>query len=506
MDKTAQKMKWTTRKREKWSPTGQLEEYFKPEFKEVMESLRLGDDNIRSIIAGEQLGDGDPGKDHISMKKLLDDAKSNLNRREYVTALACFSRFHAKLREVVKVLGEINTSLNKVHHRFLFEDLGDEHKPHIEDLEKRWEKAAAEAEAEFIKAAGPKSYLLDLYHNLTNERAKSLRTWESKYPNKVKDLKAGLNKLLEAGKKTLADILSNLKELGSLRATRKPEEYMVAAKKGLINTYNNFDKLFQSLYNGPASGKGFSLKQLVSEFKTFQPVPKEEAKQMGEQEIPAEKEKEKETMKIKTDIGPDIETNVSVPPKKGPLSHLSMPPMPTAPGGGPPSSGQVATDKRPGAVQMEDPHLPYARTSHPPFSLNQTVVPTGSEAPPAGPSPSAHQHGLDLLNKLQTPVPTGSGVVPNQLAPSIPAKPPVPSMTPEAFEQEGGHNLARVMRGDQPTMVSNTHANFFNSLQKMSDESPLLLASFISKYARKIQATDPTTAVQLLNIVKRIKG
>src|SRR6185295_3187703 len=108
MDKIAQKMKWTTRKREKWSPTGELEEFFKPEFKEVMASLRKGDDTIRSIVAGEQLGDGDPGKDPIAMKALLKSGRSNLNRREYMRCLSDISRFHSKLREMAKTLGEIN--------------------------------------------------------------------------------------------------------------------------------------------------------------------------------------------------------------------------------------------------------------------------------------------------------------------------------------------------------------------------------------------------------------
>src|SRR5574338_646579 len=180
MDKTAQKMKWTTQKREKWSPKGRLEEYFQPRFKEVMENLRQSDDSIRSIVAGEKLGDGDPGKHAISLKELLKRSKTNFNRREYMAAISDFSRFHDKLREVVKVLNNLNLNVDKVHHQFLFQDMDEENKSHI----------------------------MDLWHNLTNERGIALRKWEKQYPKKTEELKRALIALQQEGEKTVSNILS----------------------------------------------------------------------------------------------------------------------------------------------------------------------------------------------------------------------------------------------------------------------------------------------------------
>ena len=53
---------------------------------------------------------------------------------------------------------------------------------------------------------------------------------------------------------------------------------------------------------------------------------------------------------------------------------------------------------------------------------------------------------------------------------------------------------------------SSAHQNFYESLQAMSQESPLILAKYIAKYAASIQTTDPETAVNLFGIAKQIKG
>ncbi len=514
MNKIAQRMSKLRKLHEKVSPKGKLEEFFQPRFKEVMESLRQGDDSIRSIVAGEQLGDGDPGKYAISMKDLLKKTKSDFNRREYMSAISGFSKFHDKLREIAKVLNELNLNVDKVHHQFLFQDLDEEHKPHLMDLENRWKAASDARQLELRKEAG----IMDIWHNLTNDRGISLRKWEKQYPEKTKELKKSLITLQQEGDKTLAAILANLKELAALRASRNPEEYMKKAtsRSGIMGSYNNFDKLFQKAYSG-------TIQRFISDMKSFegsQKVPTKDKKEMGDQSVPVESEK----MTIKTDIGPDIKTDVSAPPTAKAPSHLSMPPAPGKPGDTEPVTVRTGPQS-----SMDDPYLPYSQTTPAPapgspISVNKTPVPSGSESisvrptPSArehgnafldarqtvAPTPSARQHGNAFLDARQTQVPAGSGVVPNQNFSSVPA--PLPSMTPEAFEQEGGHNLARVMRGETPTMISNTHANFFDSLQKMGNESPLLLASYISKYAKKIQSTDPATSIQLLNIVKRIKG
>jgi hypothetical protein len=50
------------------------------------------------------------------------------------------------------------------------------------------------------------------------------------------------------------------------------------------------------------------------------------------------------------------------------------------------------------------------------------------------------------------------------------------------------------------------HTKFYTTLESLSSESPVLLAAYIAKYARAIQATDPSTSIQLFKIAKNIKG
>jgi hypothetical protein len=88
-----------------------------------------------------------------------------------------------------------------------------------------------------------------------------------------------------------------------------------------------------------------------------------------------------------------------------------------------------------------------------------------------------------------------AGVAPPANPPPTSGVPPT-RMSPQemrSFEAEHG-------------VTSEAHQKFYHALETLSGESPLLLASFISKYARKIQETDPATSIKLLQIVKRIKG
>ena len=50
------------------------------------------------------------------------------------------------------------------------------------------------------------------------------------------------------------------------------------------------------------------------------------------------------------------------------------------------------------------------------------------------------------------------------------------------------------------------HQSFYRSLQSMSQESPLVLAGVIARYASSIQASDPETALSLFSVAKNIRG
>lgn len=63
--------------------------------------------------------------------------------------------------------------------------------------------------------------------------------------------------------------------------------------------------------------------------------------------------------------------------------------------------------------------------------------------------------------------------------------------------------------GPLPTFETNTnhkYNKFVKILESMSNEHPLILAKFISKYASSIQNKDPVTAIKLFKMAKNIKG
>src|ERR1017187_3723765 len=195
MDKIAQKRNIFNKIREMTNVSGiAAEKFFNPQFEEVMDSLRTVDSNIRSIVSGKQLEGGDPGPDTTSMKQLLHSAKSNLNRREFMTAVALLGRFHKKLNEIRTEIGNLNTKVDAVHHQFLFQDLGDEHKEELESLRNRW--AAERAEALRKEPGIRDSAIGDFFHNLTSDRGRALSFYEKRYPKQVGKLKKDTNNLL----------------------------------------------------------------------------------------------------------------------------------------------------------------------------------------------------------------------------------------------------------------------------------------------------------------------
>src|SRR5580692_7337557 len=120
MDKTAQKRSLLNKIQEGTNIGGKAaEKYFAPEFERVMNSLRKNDAKIRAIATGQSIEGADPGPDPIALKDLLKSAKSFLNRREYMSAVADLGRFHNKMVSISKVLSEVNLDIDKVHHEFL---------------------------------------------------------------------------------------------------------------------------------------------------------------------------------------------------------------------------------------------------------------------------------------------------------------------------------------------------------------------------------------------------
>lgn len=225
MDKTAQKRNLLNKLYElgnvsAWS----AENFFAPELKKIMNRLVEADDVVRSALAGEKVGKGAPA-DPVSAKQLLKDAKQDISRREYLSAVASLSRFHKKMQEVSKVIHELDLNVSNIHHQFLFNQLPNKHREQLEDFEKR--TAAADTLDDLTKRGG----LIDFFHNIGTQRGRALAAWEKRYPEVVGKVKQGAINQLEASQRLLDEVLTHLKTLASLRAGRKIAKYLEVAKQ-----------------------------------------------------------------------------------------------------------------------------------------------------------------------------------------------------------------------------------------------------------------------------------
>lgn len=415
MHKIAQRRGIMDKLKEKTNVSGiAAEKFFNKDFLEVMNNLRKADNDIRSIIVGKTIEDGSVGSDNISLKQLLKETKTNLNRREYMAAIADLGRFHAKMAEVINTINKLNTNVDKVHHDFLFKDLKekgekgeDQRFEHLRQLKKR----LGEQERDLVKEAG----IMDFFHNIGTKRGRALAAWEARYPKIVQKLKDATLVTLSKSQDLFAHVVEALQLMATARGARNVDKYMDAAGS-ITKAYHKYDVVFKDYY--------------TNEVKPYMD---------------------------KTDMFNDP---TPAPTAEGPKT-VSQPPSPAVVGltGGPQFTAELSN--------------PVPSENSP---LGQRVPNLPAVAPNAPVPPAA---------------PIAYGPTPAVVAPTA-------DNAPDTMRNPG--------TSEQLSLLPTAHTNFYASLQKMSGEDPAILASYINKYARLIQATDPETSIKLFGISKAIRG
>ena len=461
MQKTAQKRSVLNRLREMSNVSGiAAENFFNPQFKEVMENLRAIDANIRSITTGQQIegADPDPGNtgDTHSLKDLLKSSKSNFNRREYMTSVAELGRFHKKFADIVRQINNLHNKVNEVHHQFLFQDLDEDRKNQLQDLKNRW---AAEERAALIKEAS----IMDFFYNIGTKRGRALAFYEKRYPKEVGRLKKETSNLLAKSESMLAQLLSSLKEMAGARAIRNVDKYMTAASK-IAKSYENYDNLFKDYYN--TNIKGF-----LEKIELVAPTKKVDDKGLGKTEI-------------STKEVPDLELAPKSTVIKAPGSEWVKPSNPTVP---PEEFGHVSIP--PTSTDYSNPSIP----GPPPMPTNIGVIP--NTLPPSDTKPD-----LGPPSGMESNPPVGKtmmGVAPQ-------AQPPRQTMMGVVPSSQTEPSPPPVLRPTLPQ--ASAHTNFMESLESMANEDPRILSSYIKKYAQSIQEQSPEVAIKLFQVAKSIRG
>ena len=449
MEKIAQKRTYRNKARELVNKPGiLLEKIFDPELIGIMKNLAITDDKIRAELTGEKMSKNAPApEEEISAKELIKKARSDFNRREYMSGVAALVIFNKKMFNTVSLINEFKKSLANIDepglkHKVLFENVSDEALEQMEKNIQHTRKSANELYYSFFKEAG----ILDTWYNLTTARGRELAAIEKHYPQITADLRKKGLAVISNGEALLSSTLSNLKTMASARATRKVDPYLEAANS-IIEGYNKFN----------SGDKGFAV------YYDNTVLPAIKAKREFDAAIKARAEAE---AKAKT----DAETKMAEEKARAEAEE---------------EQARVAAEEKARAESEISP-------------LKQPWVSTQSQSSPFG----------SYINPfMQTFSPTVQKPSPTLQNPPIKKEPIVEQRrpTPGGPKAPEGVNVGKLPLSP-PKKKSDTHQKFYESLQSLSNEHPIILANYIAKYAKSIQETDLETAVKLFNIVKNIRG
>lgn len=229
MDKVAQKRNWLDKLH--LNPVGKIKEKFSPMFSDLMENLRLVDDEVRDVLT-----EGEPIKD------LLKGVTSDFNRLEYITCASKLSHFHDRLDKAAKLLIKFKGSINNMHEDFLFQGLDEDTKNSLTGLKSKFEVKSS-LDYEMVKIAG----ISDWWHNTFNDRGILLKQWQKQYPSEMKKLKNQTQHLISTSKQLWSILLSSLKYMNDARNSRKVDDYLKIADR-FLSKYNSYNDQFKQYY------------------------------------------------------------------------------------------------------------------------------------------------------------------------------------------------------------------------------------------------------------------
>ena len=446
---TAQKRTFRSKLREKLDPFGK----FNSEVRRAMEDIKKLDKKVRELVLGKTRADG-------SFKSILKNIKSNLNRREYLVAVAGLSDFYYYFKEIHELIEEFNKGVYKAHEQFLYQDVGDKHREKILRLKSLIEGDSdnKKADDQTVKEAG----LGDFIHNVFSPKGRALAAYEKRYPGKASKLKEDLLQLLNSSQEVYEFMVDRLNLMDSAIGASKVGDYATYAQE----LSDSFVKYSQKFSEGIKANKSIisDLEKYEKKLNPISPVS------------PAATE-------VNTNI-PDLEPSTLSQSPSARSTAFPIKQDPTSSGGSVEffQRDQLKSTEPP--VTKEAPTVPSLPT---PVKTEAPKVETSKVEVPKIEAPKVE------APKVELPEDTEKNIIPQnkkvEIGSVIP--PEKPFVTPV---------------NKLPVKKVKTHDKFYNNLKILQGQDKAVIANYIKRYASEISETDLDTSKRLFNIVNRILG
>lgn len=524
---------WAREKTDIWGIAS--EKFFNPEFKEIMDKLRDNtDDPVRAIVSGSSVGKSSAPEDPISLKDLLKETQSLLNRREYLTAISYLWKFNKKLNEIAAILSSFTVNTDAIHKKFLF-DIKDEHNvlPQLQELKTKFElpQKSSNSKHNIVKIAG----FMDSFVNIFTERGRALERIEERFPKKTKKLAKDTSNILNKSFSLLSNIFSILSNMATARATRNVEDYLSHSSK-LVSLITSYNDSFQSYYD--------NIKEFLDLLQSN--VAKLDTKQTKQPNLllrTTDAVKPDATQSVQTsstEKAPDTENTGSpnfdsaksnVQQSSVPVNNNTQQQTVTPPTIQNTNIQQTVTTPNTTNINVQPPT--YQKNTLPSpgnSSSQQTIAPSttppttmpGSTGPDTLPNSTGPATSPGSVGPATSPSSVGPATLPSQsdeelksdkILKEIVKNNPDISTSPdtEKFDSSTAPPTEKSVEkkntipglGPVPKI---SHINFYNQLESLSkDQSPEILAKYIKKYAYSIKAKDPKTAIKLFDLANKIE-
>jgi hypothetical protein len=276
MNKLAQRRGFFSKLREKANISGKILENLNEEFKTVMDNMRSTDEKVRTIAD--------------TLKGDLKEAKTFLNRRDYLNSALKLSEFHGKAKVIIAHLEYFKKNVDIKHYNFLLSQLDEGQKETLfgYDPKKKVDVLQVDDMMSVASLESRAGKLSDIWYNIFSDKGQAMSALEKRFSvSFLKDLKTNTIDMNVKSAQFLTALLQAFSKMETGVSTRNVDLY-VRELDILIKKFTSYHTQFIRYFDKSVA----PLKQKYEEIKA------------GEREMMSRKqmEKEQEENRIAADL------------------------------------------------------------------------------------------------------------------------------------------------------------------------------------------------------------